>query len=238
MTGEETALYEVRIKVKSEEEAKEIASLIGFEEGWALEESKGMLFLLGYTKKPDDKTLTSMGKNYEIMLAANWEEKFKESFKGILVEPFFICPPWIHPEEKQINIIINPGSGFGTGEHPSTQGILKELVEMSPIPEMALDVGCGSGILSIACIKLGVSKVFACDIDPLAITNAKENFELNHCSTKVYLITGSPTCIKEKFPLVMANIDFFTLVTLRDQLTNLVGAYGHLILSGFFRRRR
>ncbi len=132
-----------------------------------------------------------------------------------------------------MDIVINPGSGFGTGEHLSTQAVLTMMSRIE-MPQKVLDVGCGSGILSIAAVRLGASRVVACDIDPLAVSNAKENLKLNGVKG-IYLILGTPSCIGERFPLVMANIDFFTLTTLREELARLTEDGGTLLLSGILR---
>ncbi len=232
MTGEDKELLEIRIEVASEEQASELAKQLDFEEGWAIEESKGKFYLLGYSKKIPPE-LDRLSLNYTASPAPDWEERFREFFGGVTVSQFSIRPPWIPEDPERINIVIYPGSGFGTREHPSTQNMLLALEKLPYTPQAALDVGCGSGILSIACLKIGIKRVVACDIDPLAISNARYNLKLNQCEDKVFLINGSPSCIKEQFPLVLANIDFFTLVSLSDVLTNLTSPKGHLILSGF-----
>ena len=223
--GKEMKLYQLRLKVDTEEEANSIAESLEPDGGWAIEETEDGLYLLAYFSNPPEKYKDNLTE------APDWEERFREGFKGIAVDPFFVRPPWMDERPGYTNIIIYPGTGFGTGEHPTTQGMLKLLAE-EPEGGMVLDVGCGSGILSIAAEKLGAERIIACDIDPLAISNCLHNLKLNKCQ-KVIPLLGSATCLKAKFDIILANLDFFTLVSLRDELCNLLDPRGKLLISGF-----
>jgi Ribosomal protein L11 methylase len=104
----------------------------------------------------------------------------KESFKPITLGEFVVLPPWLKP------IFINPGSAFGTGLHPTTQMCLEAIEEFFQEGWSAVDVGCGSGILSIALKLKGANKVTAIDIDPQAIEECKANAKLNRVELEVY----------------------------------------------------
>jgi ribosomal protein L11 methyltransferase len=104
----------------------------------------------------------------------------KEGFKPIALGEFVVLPPWLKP------IFINPGSAFGTGLHPTTQMCLKAIEEFFQKGWSAIDVGCGSGILSIALKLKGANKVVAIDIDPQAVQECKANAKLNHVELEVY----------------------------------------------------
>lgn len=227
MTGEGKRVYEVRVEVGSEDEAHDVLERLAPPAGWALEEREGKLFLLAYFYEPPSLDVEAVVKE-----APDWEQRFRESFKGVEFTPFFIRPPWLGKREGFIDVVIYPGSGFGTGEHPSTQCVLKLIGDVG-VPGRVLDVGCGSGILSIASVKLGAKWAVAVDIDPLAVSNAEENVALNCVRKNVLLVNGTTACINGSFPLVMANIDFFTLVSLRDELLRLVELGGMLVISGF-----
>ncbi len=229
MTGAEKIL-EVCLRVNSEEEAMAFVDRFSPGGGWAVEERDGRLFLRMYF---EGRTPADLPSEAEVKEAPNWEDRFRESFKGIEVGSFFVRPPWIGKREDLVDVVIHPGSGFGTGDHPSTQGVLKLLLDEERLPSEVLDVGCGSGILSIASCRLGAGKAFAVDIDPLAISNAKENVRLNSLEEKIFLVVGSASCVGRNFTLVMANLDFFTLVYLRDTMFGLVAEGGSLIISGF-----
>jgi len=105
---------------------------------------------------------------------------------------------------------MDPGMAFGTGTHPTTRMCLKAIENLilkgtKPIHSM-LDVGIGSGILSIAAAKLGIKKVVGIDIDPIALRYAKQNIEKNQVVDKVAVKEGSLKKLEESFNLVVANI--------------------------------
>ncbi|HND49228.1 MAG TPA: 50S ribosomal protein L11 methyltransferase, partial [Anaerolineales bacterium] len=123
-----------------------------------LEES---LFYLGMITPVPNPT-------YKQIADQNWMEAWKQHYKPILIgEGLLILPAWLeNPDPKRIPIKIDPGMAFGTGTHPTTQLCL-ELMERSVSSnwKLVIDVGCGSGILSIAALKLGADKVLGVDID-------------------------------------------------------------------------
>ncbi len=110
-----------------------------------------------------------------------WETRWREFHRPVRVGGLWIGPPWSAPEE--IAVVIDPGSAFGTGAHPSTRAAL-ELLQRFP-PQALLDLGCGSGVLSIAALKLGFGPVAAFDLDPLAVSAAADNAALNAVSFTV-----------------------------------------------------
>ena len=181
---------------------------------------------------------------------SDWSEAWKEHYRPIQVgERLIIVPAWLEsPQEQRIVIRMDPGMAFGTGTHPTTQLCL-ELLENSllatqtglPAGEMlnVIDVGCGSGILSVAAIKLGASHALGVDIDPLAVAAALENAALNGVSERLEAGLGSVAEILagsfslRRAPLVLANILAPVIVQLLDGgLAELLGAGGTLILSG------
>ena len=138
---------------------------------------------------------------------------------------------------------IDPGMAFGTGRHPTTQLCL-ELVEeaiqrTSGALEAVIDVGCGSGILSTAAIKLGVRRALGVDVDPEAITASRENAALNGVAAQLEVGLGSLAEIRsgafsmQRAPLVLANILATVVIRLLDEgLGDLVSPGGALVLSG------
>lgn len=114
--------------------------------------------------------------------AGDWENKWKEFFKPFEVDDIIIKPTWeAVPEDADGKVVINidPGMAFGTGMHETTRLCLKGLSKYMNKGGEVLDIGCGSGILGIAALKLGASSVHAIDIDEQAVKVAYENFELN-----------------------------------------------------------
>ena len=183
--------------------------------------------------------------HYEPIQEQNWMEAWKQRYQPILVgERLRIQPAWLeHEEEDRLIIRIAPGMAFGTGVHPTTQLSL-QLLERHVHPNMSMiDVGCGSGILSIAASKLGAETVIGLDIDPQAIENATHNARLNNCAPHFAL--GSVSDLRAgAFPLseahlVVANILAPILIRLLDEgLAHLLSPDGVLILSGVMFEQR
>ncbi|MFN8412863.1 MAG: 50S ribosomal protein L11 methyltransferase [Anaerolineales bacterium] len=180
---------------------------------------------------------------YKQIADQNWMEAWKQHYKPILIgQRLLILPAWLEsPEPKRIPIKIDPGMAFGTGTHPTTQLCL-ELMEIStdhrPLTTV-IDVGCGSGILSIAALKLGASKVLGVDIDIESVKNSRENADTNGVGEELMLGQGSVTeVLANQFPfktapLVVANILGPILIRLFDAgLADLVEPNGEIILSG------
>ena len=180
---------------------------------------------------------------YKQIAGQNWMEAWKQHYKPILIgQRLLILPAWLEsPEPKRIPIKIDPGMAFGTGTHPTTQLCL-ELMEVStdhrPLTTV-IDVGCGSGILSIAALKLGASKVLGVDIDIESVKNSRENADTNGVGEELLLGQGSVTEVLsgsfqfKSAPLVVANILGPILIRLFDAgLADLVEPNGEIILSG------
>ena len=171
----------------------------------------------------------------------NWMEGWKKHYKPIPVgKRLMIIPPWFeNPDPTRIPIKIDPGMAFGTGVHPTTQLSLILLEEHVRPGEAVLDIGCGSGILSIAAHKLGAGSVYGVDIDSGAVTIAQKNAVLNEVKKGIRFEVGSTNEIKnnifpiQQAPVVVANILAHILIKLLDQgLGDLVSSDGLLLLSG------
>ena len=113
----------------------------------------------------------------------DWVNNWKQFFKAFTVGEFYIKPTWEEIDEahKDMKMIeIDPGTAFGTGKHETTQLCINQLIKYVKPGDTVLDLGCGSGILSIVAKKLEAGKMAMTDIDPAAITASKENFQVNH----------------------------------------------------------
>ena len=142
----------------------------------------------------------------------DWQNSWKSHFKILHIgQHLVIKPTWLEldPRPDDIVIELDPGIAFGTGYHPTTDTCLQAL-EQNVTPGMTvLDLGTGSGILTIAAIKLGAERVTALDIDSLAVTAARRNFRRCGISKQVSLAKGSvpnPTAGPGQFDLAVANI--------------------------------
>ncbi|MHB8778342.1 MAG: 50S ribosomal protein L11 methyltransferase [Anaerolineales bacterium] len=180
---------------------------------------------------------------YKQIADQNWMEAWKQHYQPILIgQRLLILPAWLEaPDLKRIPIKIDPGMAFGTGTHPTTQLCL-ELMELSTDNRSlstVIDVGCGSGILSIAALKLGASKVLGVDIDIESVKNSRENADTNGVGDELILGQGSVTEVLagqfpfKSAPLVVANILGPILIRLFGAgLADLVEPRGEIILSG------
>jgi ribosomal protein L11 methyltransferase len=193
---------------------------------------------------------------YKQIADQNWMEAWKQHYKPILIgQRLLILPAWLEsPEPIRIPIKIDPGMAFGTGTHPTTQLCLELMersfddgpqtvvsAESSTVhgPRSVIDVGCGSGILSIAAIKLGAAKVLGVDIDIESVKNSRENADTNGVGEELVLGQGSVTEVLggsfqfKSAPLVVANILAPIIIRLFDAgLADLVEPNGEIILSG------
>jgi len=191
---------------------------------------------------------------YKQVADQNWMEAWKQHYKPIPIGGrLIILPVWLDsPSPDRIPIKIDPGMAFGTGTHPTTQLCL-ELIEnavtqkdtfINHQPLTVIDVGCGSGILSIAALKLGARVALGVDIDPESVRNARENAEKNGIGEEFIIGQGSVTEVLEgKFPfrqapLVVANILAPIIIRLFSAgLAELIEPDGEIILSGILQEQ-
>ena len=161
----------------------------------------------------------------------NWVQLTQSQFEPIQVsERLWIVPSWhVAPDPDAIVLVLDPGMAFGTGSHPTTRLCL-EWLESTLTPGVSvLDYGCGSGILAIAAAKLGADDVLGVDIDPQAVSAAKNNAERNEVSA---CFGDSAKEIKGQFDIVVANILSNPLKALAPAICGHVRSGGKLALSG------
>lgn len=185
---------------------------------------------------------------------ADWAEAWKEHYHPITIgERLIIVPAWLEsPEPGRIPICMDPGMAFGTGTHPTTQlclealeaAILAGVGGLKPLTSLpsgfdVLDIGCGSGILAVAALKLGARRAVCVDIDAYAVNATRENAERNGVQAGLQTGTGSVAEVKrggfeiQRAALVLANILAPVLVRLLEEgLDELLLPGGVLILSG------
>lgn len=164
--------------------------------------------------------------------ADNWKKYFKVTEIG---EKLVICPSWETYENKAGKAVlkINPGAAFGTGTHATTSLCLKLLEKYSKSNDSVLDIGCGSGILSIAACLLGAEFADGVDIDLTSVKVAKENAQINSVIDKTNFIIGDlAEKVSGKYNIVCANIVADIIIKLCDNVKNYMKEDAVFITSG------
>ena len=169
---------------------------------------------------------------------SEWQNSWKEFFHVLRVgERIVVCPTWREYEAKPDEVIVHldPGMAFGTGHHPTTRMCL-EIIEQTVTPgDSVLDLGCGSGILSIVAVKLGAERAVGLEIDPVAVKAGRANIDLNRAADSVELIHGtlpSPRAPAGSFDCVFANISARVVTDLAARIVECIAPGGRLLVSG------
>ena len=171
----------------------------------------------------------------------NWMESWKQHYHPIPIgEKLLILPAWVEEyDPARIPVRIDPSMAFGTGTHPTTQLCMAMVEKYTRPGKPVIDVGCGSGILSIAALKLGARKAVGVDIDNASVKATDENAEANGVAEHLECGVGSVRELRQghfslrRAPVVVANILAPVIIRLFDDgLADLVEHGGTLVLSG------
>ncbi len=171
--------------------------------------------------------------------ATDWENEWKKYFKPFQVtEHFMIVPTWEREKVEEVEatkILMDPGMAFGTGTHPTTKLSLLALEQVVQAGDLVIDVGSGSGILSIAAALLGAEKVYSYDLDEVAVQSTKQNRDLNRLTTKISVQAND--LLKEvdhdpKADVIVANILAHIILELIDDANKQLKIGGKFIVSG------
>ena len=172
----------------------------------------------------------------------NWQSNWQRFFKPQMVgSQFVIRPPWEPPQPHKKEIVIQPGLGFGTGYHESTQLALEmlEWITQQTTLGSVIDVGTGSGILAIGSLLLGATWVTAIDTDAASLTEVPRNLVLSGLKKKFcQVLQQQPADLDQTADLVVANIVAETILALSDHLNRLTAPSGFLIISGILAEYR
>ncbi len=174
----------------------------------------------------------------EIIDDSDWKNNWKKFFK--ILKPnktIVIVPTWEEYEKKDGEEIIKlePGMAFGTGSHETTSLCIKKLEEYMKPGMKVLDIGTGSGILSIAASKLGASEVLGVDIDPMSVYIANENKKLNEVTNAEFIVGDLLSKVNDKYDIVVSNILAEVIVTMTGDLHKFMNKDGIFISSGILK---
>ena len=177
-----------------------------------------------------------------VMEEGEWMELWKSHFSVLNMGRIVVCPSWLEYTSKPGEVVIrmDPGMAFGTGHHPTTRMCLTELEKLVTLGMKVMDVGTGSGILTIAAAKLGAEHVLALDIDSLAIKAARANVRANGLQRVVTVQhrTISPEDdIETGFDLIVANLYTKVILSIAPILVAQLAPKGTLIVSGILAER-
>ena len=173
----------------------------------------------------------------EFLEDQEWERTWMDAYEPIqIAEKYWIVPEWMEaPEADAVNIKLDPGLAFGTGNHASTFLCLQWLGKTDVKDKIVIDYGCGSGILGVAALLLGAKKVYATDIDPQAVLATQQNAELNGVLENLYV--GLPEEFNAEFKdkradILVANILAGPLMSLAEEFSTLIKSEGEFALAG------
>ena len=194
-------------------------------------------------------TLGSLKLTVTELAEVNWEESWKDNYPPQPVgNRLVVLPYWLDSAaaEGRIPVVLDPGLTFGTGAHPSTQMVMAFMEEMDLQDKNCLDLGSGSGILSITALRLGAKTAVGVDIDPKAEDIARENAAYNgYSAPRFTALTGNVTADKklmhrlaqDSYDLVLVNIVADVIIGLAPVLHNFVGENTTVLLSGILDTR-
>ena len=193
-------------------------------------------------KKRTKKNLGSLEISSQLLPETNWEESWKDNYPPQRVgEKLIVVPCWNPEANGRIPVILDPGLTFGTGAHPSTQMCMEFMEELVKDGMDVIDLGSGSGILSIAALRLGAKTAVGVDIDPKAEDIARENAAYNGFTAPEFTaLTGNVTEDKDlmeklaadEYDLVLVNIVADVIIGLSPVLPNFLTDKSTLICSG------
>ena len=150
-----------------------------FPDGFEEVDRGGSTELVAYTDPGGEERLWhAFGGAAAVDVESGWEDRWRDFHRPVRVGPLWVGPPWETPDPDAMAVVIDPGRAFGTGSHPTTRLCLELLLSLDERGSL-LDVGCGSGVLSIAAARLGFAPVLAVDVEEAAVEATRTNAAAN-----------------------------------------------------------
>jgi ribosomal protein L11 methyltransferase len=173
----------------------------------------------------------------EVIADQNWNEVWEQNyFEPLLIEDECMVRAPFHDTypEARYQIIINPRMAFGTGNHETTHLMIKAMLALDVKDKIVLDMGCGSGILSILSSMMGAAKIMSIDIDEWSVNNTIENAELNQIDNILVRLGDASLLLDQQFDIVLANIQRNILLQDMPAYRKVLKNGGIIIMSGFY----
>lgn len=173
----------------------------------------------------------------EILPVEDWNNSWKDVYAPLDFGKVVVVPEWLDGDYDKPKVLIDPGMGFGTGLHETTGMCIKLLSDVNLAGKKVVDVGCGSGILGIAALKLGCEECAFIDIDPDAVKACRRNVRINKVKGKITLGDLTNKC-GERFDVILANLTADILIRLSSDINRISNPGAQLILSGIIGERK
>jgi len=164
----------------------------------------------------------------------NWNELWESNFEPVIIDDLCVIKAPFHEEFPDIKyrITIEPKMSFGTGHHQTTRMMLEKILELDMTGKCVLDMGCGTGVLSILASMKGAFQITAIDIDKWAVENTKENIQKNKISNIKILMGGKDSIPDEKYDIILANINRNIILDQMSEFARVNKKSGLLLISG------
>lgn len=182
--------------------------------------------------------LTTIAATWKSLERRNWNEEWEKSYEPIEVGDQIRVRATFHEPDPafKYDLLIQPKMSFGTGHHETTWLVMNEQLSLPHTGLSVMDVGCGTGILSILAAKLGAAQLLGFDIDEWAVENTKENFSMNNLASGAEVFQGTITEVPEDkmFGGILANINRNILLSEMPAYVKHLQPGGWLVTSGFY----
>jgi len=240
--------YKIRVDVRAEKGSEEllpegIYDILPGQGVW-IEEKGDDVFIKAYPSDVEEfidclrkSNIIVKEVNVEKETSLDYAELTKKYFRPIRIEDVTILAPWHKNGKSEKCIIIEPGMAFGTGRHESTRLMLKLMRNIDMEDKSVLDIGCGSGILSLYANMLGAKTVIAVDNDMDAILSVKKNLTLNNAS-RIDAVCTDLLHIKGTYDIILANLDIQTFTRRAGYIKKLLKSGGFIVISGVLAKNK